>query len=86
MITVHNIQTGTHEYPDVDALVLSQCEWYDEYEGECDCHVSMNEKVIMLSYTHYGFNDGDTSAVIIISDLPDVVDPVDLYEQLVSCS
>jgi hypothetical protein len=85
-ITVHNLVTGTHSYANTDELLTSTREWYEENEGECQLDVSQNERMIMLSFTHYDFDDGDTYAVILKDELPDGVDADDLVVQLNACS
>jgi hypothetical protein len=85
-ITVHNFFGSTKVHADLDALILSTCEWYDEFEGNCQLNVSQDDELIMMEHVHYGFNDGDTTAVIIKSELPDCVNANDLYLQLTACS
>ena len=85
-ITVHNIQTGPHKHADLDALVLSTCEFYDDHPGEC-VRVKKTDTLITLEFIHDRDRgrDLDTSAVIILADLPECVDADDLYELLKSC-
>ena len=87
-ITVHNIQTGSHEYADLDALILGACEFYDEnQDGGGYIQVRKNDKVITLAFIHDRDQgcDFDSSAVIVLADLPESVDADDLYELLKSC-
>lgn len=72
-------------YVDLDAFILSTCEWYDENESNCQLDVAQDDRLIYLEYTHYDMDDGDTQAVIIKDELFDGIDVKDLIAQLEAC-
>ena len=86
MIKVRNLMSGTFEFADVDALINDTLSWYEGQEGECQMDVSEDDRLIMMTYTHFGFNDGDTSAVIIKDELPEEVSSDDLVNSIMRLS
>ena len=71
-------------YADLDAFILSTCEWTGTVDGQLD--VSEYDRLIYLEYIHYECDDCDTSAVIIKDELFDGIDVKDFILQLKSCS
>lgn len=63
--------TTNNTYPTVAAIKKSDKEWYSDNENDCELAVSEDDRVFKFQYFHFGFSDGDTSAVVIKDELTD---------------
>lgn len=83
MIKVHNLTCGTVDYSSVQELKERHLNWIDDFNGECKCDVLEDDRLIILHYIHFEFEDADTSAVIIKDELDEsTIDEIkEFYEE-----
>lgn len=64
-----NTCSGLCDHTSVAEYLEGIREWYDENDNDCGIDVTESDKLILIQYCHYAFDDGDTTTAIVKADL-----------------